>query len=70
MSPLAQALLIADELHIPISCVHVTPESQLHPRSASLRLKTINPTVFLARLQQESILSPTTNITEEGETYA
>ena len=56
MAPLARALLAADELHIAIGSVLAAPQELHTPRSASLRLNTINPGPLLTRLRQEGIL--------------
>ena len=56
MTPLAKALLAADELHVDIGSVLAAPSQQQHtPRTASLRLSTINPGPLLARLKQAGI---------------
>lgn len=55
IAPLARALLIADELRIGVQNVLIAPVPLHVPRSASLRLCTINPGPFLRRLAQEGI---------------
>ena len=56
MTPLARALLVADELHIGIGSILAAPDGQHTPRSVSLRLSTINPGPLLARLKQEGVV--------------
>jgi acetoin utilization protein AcuB len=53
--PLACALRIASELHTNISSIIAAPMTEAVPSQATLRLSTINPTPFLARLQAEGI---------------
>ncbi len=55
MQPLARALALASELHIRVSSVVAAPLQGSFPRSATLRLGTINPAPFLLRLQEEQI---------------
>lgn len=55
MTPLAKALLAADELHVGIGSILAAPQEQHTPLSASLRLRTINPGPLLTRLKQEGI---------------
>ena len=55
MQPLARALALASELHIRVRSVVAAPLEGTFPRSASLRLGTINPAPFLLRLQEEQI---------------
>jgi acetoin utilization protein AcuB len=69
MTPLARALLAADELHIGIGSILAAPDGQHTPRSASLRLSTINPGPLLARLKQEGIVYLTGDSFMEGEKH-
>jgi acetoin utilization protein AcuB len=55
MQPLARALTLANELHIRVRSVVAAPLQGTFPRSATLRLGTINPAPFLLRLQEEQI---------------
>lgn len=55
MQPLAQALLLATELHIQVRSVVAAPLEGGMPQAATLRLGTINPTPFLVRLQEAGI---------------
>ncbi len=55
MTPLARALLIADELNISVRSLFAVLHEQTL-QSVSLRLSTINPTSFLARLKREGIV--------------
>ncbi len=55
MQPLARALALAGELHIRVRSVVAAPLEGTFPRSATLRLGTINPAPFLLRLQEEQI---------------
>ena len=55
MQPLARALALASELHIQVRSVVAAPLQGTFPRSATLRLGTINPAPFLLRLQEEQI---------------
>ncbi|HTK08144.1 MAG TPA: CBS domain-containing protein [Ktedonobacteraceae bacterium] len=55
MTPLAHALQIASELHTSIRSIIAAPLTEAVPSMASLRVGTINPMPFLARLQAEGI---------------
>lgn len=55
MQPLARALALAGELHIQVRSIVAAPLQGTFPRSATLRLGTINPAPFLLRLQEEQI---------------
>ena len=70
MAPLAGALLAADELRVSICSVLAAPQEQHTPRFASLRLSTINPAPFLARLTQEGIGYLSGDVAVEGEHHA
>lgn len=56
MQPLARALTLASELHIQVRSVVAAPLQGTFPRTATLRLGTINPAPFLKRLHEEQIL--------------
>jgi len=53
--PLAEALRIAAELHVQVRSIIAAPLVSPVPLIATLRIGTINPTVFLVRLQEASI---------------
>ncbi len=55
LRPLAQALLLASELHIPVRSVLAVPLEGGAPRVATLRLGTIHPTPMYLRLQEAQI---------------
>lgn len=55
MAPLAQALMMADDLHVCVQNLLVTPIDPHRPRTALLRLGTIYPAPFFHRLEQEGI---------------
>jgi acetoin utilization protein AcuB len=69
MAPLARALLAADELHVGIGSILAAPEKQHTPRSAALRLSTINPGPLLTRLQEEGIVYLSGDSLVEGEKH-
>ena len=55
MAPLAQTLLLAKEMHVQVHSVIAAPLAESVPRSATLRLGTINPAPLLVRLQKAAI---------------
>jgi len=55
LKPLAQTLLLASELHVQIRSILASPLEGNMPRSATLRLGTINPAPLLVRLQAAAI---------------
>jgi acetoin utilization protein AcuB len=55
MQPLARALALANELRIRVRSVVAAPLQGTFPRTATLRLGTINPAPLLLRLQEEQI---------------
>src|SRR5437588_615993 len=55
LTPLAQTLTLAAELHIQVRSVLAAPLEGNVPLSATLRLGTINPAPLLLRLQEASI---------------
>jgi acetoin utilization protein AcuB len=71
LTPLAQALLLAQELHVQVRNVMAAPSDGGIPRVATLRLGTINPTPLLTRLHEANIhytfVSP---LTQEGNSHA
>jgi acetoin utilization protein AcuB len=56
MTPLAKALLAADELHISVCSVLAEPLECKSPHHVSLRLRTINPAPLFMHLEQEGVL--------------
>ncbi len=70
MAPLARALLAADEVHVGIGSILAAPHEQHSPRSASLRLRTINPGPLLTRLKQEGIVYHLGDSSVEDEHHA
>ncbi len=55
VQPLAQTLLLASELHVQIRSVLASPQQEKVPRTATVRLGTINPAPLLLRLQEAAI---------------
>ena len=55
IAPLVETLRIASELHMQIHSVIAAPLTDDVPRTATVRLGTINPTPLLMRLQAEGI---------------
>jgi acetoin utilization protein AcuB len=55
MTPLAKALLVADELHIGVCSVLAAPLEQNISQHVSLRLRTINPAPFFMHLEREGV---------------
>lgn len=55
LKPLAQTLLLASELHVQIRSILASPLEGNVPRTATLRLGTINPAPLLVRLQEADI---------------
>ncbi|MFL5667201.1 MAG: HPP family protein [Ktedonobacteraceae bacterium] len=55
LRPLAQTLLLASELHIPVRSVLAAPLEGSVPRVATVRLGTIHPAPMLLHLQQAQI---------------
>ena len=54
-APLAEALRIAAELHVQVRSITAAPLTSPVPLTATLRIGTINPTMFLERLQEANI---------------
>jgi acetoin utilization protein AcuB len=55
MAPLAQALLLAKEMHVQVHSIIAAPLAGSVPNTATLRLGTINPAPLLVRLQKAAI---------------
>lgn len=55
LTPLAQTLLLASEVHIQVRSILAAPLEVGVPRSATLRLGTINPAPLLVRLKEANI---------------
>ncbi len=55
LTPLARALLLARELHVPVRSVMAAPMEGSVPLEATLRLGTINPSPLLVHLQEANI---------------
>jgi acetoin utilization protein AcuB len=55
LKPLAQTLLLASELHVPVRSILASPLEGNVPRTVTLRLGTINPAPLLVRLQEAAI---------------
>jgi acetoin utilization protein AcuB len=54
-TPLAKALLLAAQLHLPVRSILAAPLGESTPRVATLRLGTIHPTPLLMRLHEAHI---------------
>jgi acetoin utilization protein AcuB len=67
LTPLAQTLLLAAELHIPVRSIIAAPLEGGVPHVATIRLGTINPAPLLARLQQANILYSFADPRSEGD---
>ncbi len=70
MHPLAETLRLASELHTPIRSIIVAPIGNTVPRSATLRLGTINPAPLLTRLKEAGIHYSFAAPLPEGNSYA
>jgi len=55
LTPLAQTLLLAAELHIQVRSILATPQEGPLPLTATIRLGTIHPTPLLIRMQEAHI---------------
>jgi len=55
VTPLAQTLLLASEVHVQVRSILAAPLEGGVPRSATLRLGTINPAPLLVRLKEANI---------------
>ncbi|GAC1386249.1 MAG: hypothetical protein NVSMB33_15840 [Ktedonobacteraceae bacterium] len=69
LTPLAQTLLFAAELHVLVRNVIVAPLKSNTPLVATLRLGTINPTSLLVRLQDAGIHYMFPDPVQEGSTH-
>lgn len=69
MTPLAETLRIASELHTPIRSIIAAPLSNSVPQVATLRLGTINPTPLLVRLREAGIQYAFANPLPEGDDH-
>jgi acetoin utilization protein AcuB len=70
LTPLAQSLLLAHELHVKVLSILVAPQEDGKPRVATLRLGTINPSPLLVRLQEANISYSFADPLLEGDTHA
>jgi acetoin utilization protein AcuB len=70
VSPLAQTLLLAHELHVQVRSVLAAPLEGGVPRSATVLLGTINPTPLLIRLREAQIEYAFADPLPGGETHA
>src|SRR5205085_1665637 len=69
LTPLAQTLLLAAELHIQVRSVIAAPLEGGVPNVASIRLGTINPAPLLVRLQEANILYSFADFQSEGDMH-
>ncbi len=69
LTPLANTLLLAAELHIQVRSVMAAPLEGSVPLSAAVRLGTINPTPLLVRLQEANIKYSFADLQFEGEAH-
>jgi len=69
LTPLAQTLLLATELHIQVRSVIAAPLEGSVPRIATIRLGTINPAPLLVRLQEANILYLFADLSSEGDIH-
>ncbi len=70
LTPLARALLLAKELHVPVRSVMAAPLEGSVPKDATLRLGTINPSPLLVRLQEANIAYTYADPLMEGQSHA
>ena len=70
LTPLAQTLLLAKQLHVQVRSIMATPLEGGIPRAAILRLGTINPAPLLVRLQEAKIEYTFADPLEEGNIHA
>ncbi|HEX6482030.1 MAG TPA: CBS domain-containing protein [Ktedonobacteraceae bacterium] len=66
LTPLAETLLLAAQLHIQIRSVMAAPQKSGLPHIATVRLGTINPAPLLVRLQEANIRYTFTDPLSEG----
>ncbi len=69
IATLGRVLILASELHMHVSSVIASPDTDGVVRITTLRLGTINPTPLLQRLKAEKIQFSFGNPFAEGETY-
>ncbi len=69
LTPLAQTLLLAHEMHVKVLSVLVAPQENGKSRAAILRLGTINPSPILLRLQEANIAYRFADSLLEGNTH-
>jgi len=67
LTPLAQTLLLAADLHIQVRSVTAAPLEGGVPHVATIRLGTINPAPLLVRLQEANILYSFAGMQSEGD---
>jgi len=67
LTPLAQTLLLAADLHIQVRSVTAAPLEGSVPHVATIRLGTINPAPLLVRLQEANILYSFAGMQSEGD---
>jgi acetoin utilization protein AcuB len=70
LSPLANMLLLAAELHMPVQSLIVVPPKDAGPRMATVRLGTINPAPLFARLREGDIAYEFGHFQPEGDSHA
>jgi acetoin utilization protein AcuB len=70
LAPLAQTLLLAADLHIPVRSVIAEPLKNGIPRTATVRLGTIHPAPLLVRLQEAGIAYSFAEPQFEGDIHA
>ncbi len=69
LTPLAQTLLLAVELHIQVRSVIAAPQEAGVPFAATLRLGTIHPTPLLVRLREANIQYTFADVQKEGDRH-
>jgi acetoin utilization protein AcuB len=69
LTPLAQMLLLASELHIQVRSVIAAPLQAGIPLAATVRLGTIHPTPLLVRLQEAHIQYTSADLPGEGDSH-
>lgn len=70
LTPLAETLRLAAELHVQIRSIIAAPLTEGVPLAVTIRLGTINPTPLLVRLQEMGIQYSLMDPPIDGETYA
>lgn len=69
LTPLAQIILLAKELHVQVRSILAAPLEGGVPHSATLRLGTINPAPLLVRLKEASIEYSFVDALAEGDIH-